>query len=131
MYIRFTTEFVNEYGETHTGLFSALAFVREYALTEDADIKELKALRAWFNENLEAPDRFSNANNKNPEAISLSWFKDSAKSHIKKVYEVIHLLEKYDVIAEIVTCVNPGYIINEDEYQVSAVPFKADRKRVK
>jgi len=43
-----------------------LAFVHEWSLTEDDDIKQLKALRAWLNEKLEAPDRFSNANNKNP-----------------------------------------------------------------
>jgi len=88
MYLRFITEFVNEYGETHTGLFSALRFVREDALTNDEDVLKLKELRKWFNENLNAPDKFSNASNKNPLAISLSWFKDSAKDHIRKIYEI-------------------------------------------
>jgi len=36
-------------------LFSALAFVREYALTEDADVKELKDLRVWFDKYLGTP----------------------------------------------------------------------------
>lgn len=131
MYIRFTTKFVNEYGETHTGIFSALRFIREWSLTQDEDVNKLKDLRDWFNANLEAPDRFSNATNKNPAAISLSWFKDSSKEHIKKIYEIRYILEKYGIMIEVLTTKNPGYIIYEDEHQVSAIPFRNDRKKVK
>lgn len=130
MYIRFITEFVNEYGETHTGIFSALRFVRELHLTQDEDVNTLTGLRAWFNNNLDAPDKFSNATNKNPEAVSLSWFKDSAKEHIKKIYEIRELLSKYGVVVDVVTTKKPGYVIYEDDYQVSAIPFRADRNKV-
>jgi hypothetical protein len=130
LYIRFITEFINEYGETHTGIFSALRFVRELDFAQDEDVVVLKRLRKWFNENLEAPDKFSNAKNKNPESISLSWFKDSSKEHIKKIYEIREVLDKYGVVVEVVTTKNPGYIIYEDDYQVSAIPFKPDRKQV-
>jgi hypothetical protein len=130
MFIRFITQFINQYGETDTGLFSALRFVREHSLTQDEEVKELKDLRNWFNENLQVPDRFSNAANKKPASISLSWFKDSAKNHIKKIYAIIEILEKYGIIIETVTTKNPGYIIYEDDYQVSAIPFKTDRKKV-
>jgi hypothetical protein len=131
MYIRFTTKFVNEYGETHTGLFSALRFIREHPLTNDEDVKTLTDLRDWFNNNLDAPDKFSNAKNKNPESISLSWFKDTAKKHIKKVYDIREVLCHYGIVIEITTTKSPGYIIYSDDYQVSAIPFKPDRKKVK
>jgi hypothetical protein len=130
VYLRFTTEFTNEYDEIHTGIFSALRFVREYAFTQDDDVFKLKELQKWFNNNLEAPDRFSNAKNNNPASISLSWFKDSAKNHIKKIYEIREVLYKYGIVIEAVTAKNPGYIIYEDDYQVSAIPFKTDRKKV-
>jgi hypothetical protein len=130
VYLRFITQFVNEHGETHNGIFSALRFIREWSLTQDEDVHNLKNLRDWFNANLDAPDKFSNANNKNPASISLSWFKDSAKDHIKKIYEIREVLEKYGIIVEVVSTRNPGYIIYEDEYQVSAIPFKTDRKKV-
>jgi hypothetical protein len=130
VYIRFTTEFVNEYGETHTGIFSALRFVREWSLTQDEDVQKLKELRSWFNVNLEAPSRFSNASNKSPAAVSLSWFKDTSKEHIKKIYEIREVLNKYGIIVEVVTTKNPGYIVYEDDCQISAIPFKNDRKKV-
>lgn len=131
MYIRFTTEFVNEYGENHTGLFSALRFVRESSLTSDEDVKTLTELRDWFNNNLDAPDKFSNAKNKNPESISLSWFKDTAKEHIKKVYDIREVLYHYGIVIEVTTTKKTGYIIYDDDYQVSAIPFKSDRNKVK
>lgn len=130
MYIRFITQFVNDEGETYTGIFSALRFIRERPLTQEEDVVHLKSIREWFNVNLEAPTKFSNANNKNPAPISLSWFKDSSKEHIKKIYEIREVLYKYGIIVEVVTAKNPGYIIYEDDHQVSAIPFKSDRKKV-
>ncbi len=44
--------------------------------------------------------------------------------------ELIEILEKYDLIVERLISKNPGYIVYEDEYQVSAVPFKANRYKV-
>jgi hypothetical protein len=84
----------------------------------------------WFEKYLAKPGRFSNANNKNPSAISLSWFKDSAKMDIQKIFEVREILQKYGIVIEMVTSKNPGYIVYEDDYQISAIPFKNDRKRV-
>jgi len=131
MYLRFTTQFINPYGDLETGIFMALKYLREdYPLTKDDDIQKLKELTLWFNQNLEKPKRFSNGTSKNNEDISLSWFKDSAKDHIKKMQEFIAIAETYDIIIERIASKNPGYIVFEDEFQVSAVPFKADRKRV-
>jgi len=90
----------------------------------------LKVLTGWFNTYLEKPDRFSNAKNKNAAPVALSWFKDSAKEHIEKMYELKEILMKYELIIEIVAIKNPGYIVYEDEYQISAIPFKNDAKRV-
>ncbi len=44
-------------------------------------------LRVWFSENLDRPDRFSNSSSKGYYRRStkgLSWFKASAKEHIRK-----------------------------------------------
>ena len=109
----------------------ALKYLRDdYSLTTNDDVNKLKSLSAWFNQNLEKPMRFSNARNNNPSNISLSWFKDSAKEHIKKIQDLIEISEQYDIVIERIASKNPGYIVYEDEYQVSAVPFKTDRKRV-
>ncbi|MGZ3749848.1 MAG: hypothetical protein ACXVIY_00780, partial [Mucilaginibacter sp.] len=129
MYIRFITQFINEDNEPETGIFHALRFVAEHSLTQDEDANQLKTLNKWFSVNLAKPDRFSNASRPHAEAIALSWYKDSAKEHIRLTYDIIALLEKYHLVVERVATKNPGYIIYEDEYQVSAVPFRTDRKK--
>ncbi len=131
MYLRFTTKFINPYGESETGIFMALKYLRDdHSLTSDEDVLKLKEISGWFNRNLEKPTRFSKGTSKDNADISLSWFKDSAKDHIRKIQDLIVIAERYQIIVERVASKNPGYIVFEDEYQVSAVPFKADRKRV-
>jgi hypothetical protein len=131
MYIRFVTQFINPYGEAETGIFMALKFLRDdYSLTQDNDVYKLKLLTDWFNDFLPKPTKFSNAGNKNPASISLSWFKDSATEHIQKMHELIEILERYDFIIERLNIRNPGYIVYEDDHQVSAIPFKTERNKV-
>jgi len=131
MYLRFTTQFINPYNEPETGVFMALEYLREdHPTVQDEDVSKLKSLTAWFSQNLDKPTKFSNASNKNPASISLSWFKDSAKEHIQKIHELIEILERYDFIVERFASKNPGYVVYEDEYQVSAIPFKSDRNKV-
>ncbi len=130
MYVRFITSFINENGDVETGIFNALAFIRDNSLTKDDDVKSLTALMKWFNRYLAKPDRFSNSGNKNPAAISLSWFKDTAKTDIQKIFELKEILLKYEITLEMVTSKNPGYIVYEDKHQISAIPFKSDRKKV-
>jgi hypothetical protein len=132
MYLRFTTQFINPYDELETGIFLALRYLRDdHSLTKDDDVNKLKGLSAWFNRNPEKPTRFSNGTNKYNASVSLSWFKDSAKEHIKKIQDFVEIAEKYDIIIDRIASKNPGYIVFEDEHQISAVPFKADRNRLK
>ena len=109
--MRFTTQFINPYGERETGIFMALKYFRDdYSATQNDDVVKLKALSAWF--------------------ISLSWFKDSSKEHINRIHELIEILERYDIVVERITSKNPGYIVYDDEFQISAIPFKTDRNKV-
>ena len=131
MYLRFTTQFINPYGERETGIFMALKYFRDdYSATQNDDVVKLKALSAWFNQNLDKPTKLSNASNKSPANISLSWFKDSSKEHINRIHELIEILERYDIVVERITSKNPGYIVYDDEFQISAIPFKTDRNKV-
>jgi len=132
MYLRFTTQFINPYGELETGIFMALKYLRDdHSLTKEEHIIKLKELSRWFDKNLEKPTRLSKGTSKYNADISLSWFKDSAQEHIKKMQDFIEIAGHYDMIIERIASKNPGYIVFEDDYQVSAVPFKADSKRVK
>ena len=131
MYIRFITEFKNDYGEIRNGVFQAAGFLRKSEQTYEFDKHRLLEIRNWFNANLNKPSRFSRSRKKNADTVAISWFKSSAVEHIKWMYDLKAVLEKYDIMVEVVMRDNPGYILFEDDFQVSTLPFKMDREKVK
>ncbi len=131
MFIRFIAEFKNDDDETDTGVFQAAGFLRQSGKTYDYDKKHLLEIRDWFNHYLEKPDRFNKAKKKNALNVSLSWFKSTATEHLQKMYEMKEILDKYDIEVTIIKRKNPGYIIYEDDYQVSTLPHGNDKHRAK
>ena len=131
MFIRFIAEFRNEDGEIETGVFQAAGFLRASNETYDYDKKQLLELKDWFNRYLEKPERFNKATRKNASNVALSWFKSSATEHLQKMYEIIHILDKYNIAVTVVKRKNPGYIIYEDDYQVSTIPHGKEAHIVK
>jgi hypothetical protein len=131
MYLRFKTQFINEDDRPNTGIFQAMKFIREHHLTDDEDEALLKELTKWFNDNLEEPNWYSDEKREyGVTAKAVCWFKDSAKVFIQKIHELIVILEKYDLILERVTTQHPGTIVYSDEFQIVAIPFKSERKKV-
>jgi hypothetical protein len=131
MFIRFITEFKNADGEIETGVFQAAGFLRQNNKIYNYDKEHLLELRDWFNDYLEKPDRFNKAKRKNKSNISLSWFKSTATEHLQKMYEMKHILDKYDIEVTVIKRENPGYIIYEDDHQVSTLPHGKDKHFVK
>jgi len=131
MFIRFITEFKNENDEIDTGVFRAAAYLYRSEIVYDYDKKHLLEIRDWFNSNLDAPDRFSKSRRSNAANVSLSWFKSAATNHLKKMYEMKEILEKYDILITVIKRENPGYIIYEDDFQVSTLPHKKDKRLAK
>lgn len=132
VYIRFITEFRNEYDEIETGIFQAVGYLlRNTHLLYDYDKTHLTEVRAWFNFHLEAPNRFSKGRRKNAAKISLSWFKSSATKHLSKMYEMKEILDRHGLFVTVIKRENPGYIVYEDDFQVSTIPHKKDKHLAK
>ncbi len=55
--------------------------------------------------------------------MEISWFKDTAQTHIGKMREMVALLEHHDVSVRMIKTMRPGYVVYEDEFQIVAVPF--------
>ena len=100
---------------------------RRGVLTAHEELQE-KAIREWFNRNLEKPTRFTTSkppyHNKKSKAIS--WFKDSARVHISQVRLFVTILERHGVSVQMLTTRRVGYIAYEDEYQIVAEPFAGE-----
>lgn len=132
MYLRFKTQFINNEDKPQYGIFHAMEYVEGLRDTSIEDELRLKELYKWFKSNLDVPKHFhDDAITYGWEGKSLSWFKDSAKEHIKLIREAVSILEKYNLIVETVWATNPGQVVYEDEFQVSAIPYGMKPRIVK
>src|SRR5690349_6708508 len=83
-------------------------------------------IRAWFNLELERPDRLARSRRPGAHECAISWFKASATEHIARAREVVALLSEHDITSRMLTTERPGYVVYEDEFQVTAEPFRQE-----
>lgn len=126
MFIRFVSQ-----SKVHMMSFREGFFVPAYQMREDADVdpytkEQLEEILAWFRENLSIPDRFSRkpADLDEDDTYGLSWFKDTAKEHLSKSYELIGLMEIYGHTIETIRTDRVGFVVYEDDFQIVAEPFR-------
>lgn len=128
MYLRFRTSFVDSYHDKRYGIFQAAAYLRHSGIMCHYEKEWLEDVWRWFADNLDAPTVYR-TEGKAQRAIC--WFKPTAQDQIRKVFEMITILEQYGMRIEKVTADNPGYVLYEDEHQVAAIPHRTLAKLVR
>lgn len=123
MYIRFVVHKKDEDSGRRIGLFHVSRELYESNLLSEYEGNQLLAIRDWFNENLEKPEAFARSKKPQAKSVAISWFKDSAKEHISKMYEITAILEAHGIGVEVIKTARPGYVVYEDDYQVTAEPY--------
>jgi hypothetical protein len=123
MFIRFVIKTIDRRSGRRQGLFGAAIALRDSGRLSAADDDHLEALWDWFNKNLEKPTRLSVSSRPNRKPQAISWFKETASSHIEKMSEFQNILERYGYVVEQIKASRIGYILYEDEFQAAAYPF--------
>ncbi len=122
VYVRFVC-FQSVQGQRQRlGLFQALDEARGSNLAPDWALKEIGVGYGWFKQNLAVPDRFERGGWKGLGQPGLSWFKSSARDHIKMMHQLKLALEACGVHVDVLTTRDPGVIIYEDRHQIVAEP---------
>jgi hypothetical protein len=111
-------------------VFQALGYLRRDSDTNPSDIEKLLALRDWFDIYLEPPDQFTKRRTHRDSGTAVSWYRDSATEYISRMYAMAQIFENYGIVVDLVRRADPGYIVYEDEYQVTAIPYREDREKV-
>lgn len=83
---------------------------------------ELRRELDWFNDRLEAPDRFFYRACRRAERSGICWFRDSATDHITRARYMAWLLTEIGTPIRIRRDAMPGSILWEDRHQVVALP---------
>ena len=123
MYLRFAVNTKDQDSGRRLGLFHVIRELCEAKLVSAFEEQQLLTIRDWFNENLERPDAFTRSRKPHAKGSAISWFKDSAKEHLAKMYELVAILEAHGVGVEVIRTSRPGYVVYEDMHQVIAEPY--------
>jgi hypothetical protein len=123
VYVRFVTFSKHPDSRQELGLLHAV-----YQLLDEGKLAVYeeewgKRVLNWLEKNLATPTRFNRSNNiySSP---AISWLKDSAHEHLKNMHELRALLENHGIATKMITTDRPGYVLYEDQFQVTAIPFK-------
>jgi hypothetical protein len=91
MYLRFVVPEIDEDSGRELGVFHAVRNLREEGKLYPHEEDEHDSIRAWFNENLDKPTRFTAS--KPPyyrkKSKAVSWFKDTAHEHLSRVRSLV------------------------------------------
>ena len=123
MYLRFVIHQNDEDSGRRQGLFQALAEVRERGELFEHELEMVKEIHKWFNENLKKPSSFNRSAKPHALNKAISWFKDSANEYISRMRELAAILDRHGVSIDVIQTDRPGYIVYEDEHQITAEPF--------
>lgn len=123
MYIRFVIHSKDEDSGRRQGIFQALVNAREAGLLYEYEVMRVEEIHNRFNQNLEKPAAFTRSSKPHALNKAISWYKDNAKKHISYMRELASILEGHGIAVDVLQTERPGYIVYEDEYQVTAEPF--------
>ncbi len=125
MFIRFAIDHRDADSGRGLGIFHAAEHLRDRGRLQPWEADALQEFRDWFGDNLKSPTRFTTAKppyyRKQPKAIA--WFKDTAKEHIRRIRQMVEILERYGMIVHTYRADRVGYVVYEDEFQIVAEPF--------
>lgn len=123
-FVRFVIEEKDPNSGGRQGLFQALATLEDRGelLSEDHDTYARTS--KWFEQNLNEPRRFVRSSNPSAKRIAISWFKDTATRHIDAMRTLAGIAEAHGLTVRMIATDRPGYVVYEDEFQVTAVPFR-------
>jgi len=123
MYIRFVIQKNDEDSGRRQGIFQAVGDLEDDGVLLPHERTTYHELYRWFNKNLKTPQRFTTSSKPHAKKVAMSWFKDSVKEAISNMFMVAQILEAHGIALEIIRTDRPGYIVYEDQHQVTAEPF--------
>lgn len=123
MYLRFIIMRNDPDSGRRQGLFQAIGSLSRANALLAHERSMHEEIYLWFNDHLKVPKSFTKSRKPHAKYVALGWFKDTATEHIARMHSIAAILREHDVVVKIITTDKPGYIVFEDEYQITAEPF--------
>lgn len=122
-YVRFVIPKNDQDSGRRQGLFQAVSDLERRGNLSSQEHTLYDEVYSWFRKNLRKPRSFTRSSKPHAKAVAISWFKDTASEHIRRMRILVSILDSHGIHVEMLTTDRPGYIVYEDAYQVAAEPF--------
>ncbi|TAG25205.1 MAG: hypothetical protein EAZ37_13810 [Burkholderiales bacterium] len=123
-YLRFVIDKLDEDSGRRQGLFQAISDLEHAHALAPYEQKQYDELYEWFRKHLRKPASFTRSSKAHAKKVALSWYKDSAIEHLKKMRELCAIVEAHDQRVVVLQTSRPGFVVYEDDFQVVAEPFQ-------
>jgi hypothetical protein len=123
MFIRFAVDRIDPVSQKRRGIFHAVRELRDNGELQNHELEKMNEIMEWFASNLKKPDKFNRSHRKNASDKAISWFRDSAKEHSGRIYEIVSVLKNHGINVTVIKSSKVGFIVYKDEYQICAEPF--------
>ena len=127
IYVRFVIGRNDADSGRRQGLFQAVSDLEHAGVLLQHEQLAYDETYEWFRHNLKKPKRLARSSRPHAKNVALSWFKDSAGEHIRRMHALAQILSDHGLHVEVLRTERPGYIVYEDAYQVAAEPFNDTR----
>lgn len=124
VYLRFVIDKLDEDSGRRQGLFQAISDLEHDHALAPHEQNQYDQLYEWFRKHLKKPASFTRSSKPHAKKVALSWYKDSAVEHLKKMRELCVIAEAHDLRVVILQTSRPGFVVYDDEFQVAAEPFQ-------
>src|SRR5687767_12415865 len=123
MFVRFVVAERHPDSLQDRGIVSALYDLEKRGELLPHEITWFHDVERWLDQHLPRPSRFSRSKRPGAPSLAISWLRLSAGEHLRRMRELVHLLEHKGVPVTELRTERPGHVVYEDDHQVAAIPF--------
>jgi hypothetical protein len=120
MLLRFVAGTETENAFRLEGVITVASVLRDQGELYEHESQWLDAIFDWFNENLPCPPFRRNLRSGEWTRNAVCWFRDQAGEPLKRIWDIVAVLEEHGTTVRLVKTNRPGKIVYSDRYQVVA-----------
>jgi hypothetical protein len=122
MFVRFVVGTDGDNAFRLDGVFTAAWMLDRAGELYDHESQWLDEVVDWFNEHLPCPPFRQQLRSGEWTRAAVCWFRDKAGEPLKRIWDIVAVLEDHGTRVRMITTAKPGKIVYADRYQMVAEP---------
>ena len=120
MFVRFVAGADTENAFRLEGIIMAASELIDLGMLDKNEAQWLQEVFAWFNKNLPCPPFRRKLRSGEWTKNAVCWFHDRAGEPLKRIWDIVAILEEHGTSVRLVTTRRPGKIVYSDWHQIVA-----------